>query len=270
MILQISEKIDFPKMQAAGQLARKTLDMISTHIKPGVSTKYLNDLCYNFITENGAFPACLQYKGFPESVCTSVNNICCHGIPSTQVILKEGDIINIDVTVILDGWYGDTSRTFPVGKISSEAQRLIDVAYNAMWKGIQTVKEGAYFGDLGRIVEEYVKSQGYNIARDFCGHGIGKVFHTDPYVLFYYNGNKGRKMIKGEAFTVEPIVNEGTGDYIRWKDQWTIATKDNKLSAQFEHTLGVTERGCVVFTLSEEEHKKMPQYTYDFYLKNNI
>lgn len=239
---------DFKAMRRAGRLARETLDYITPFIQPGVSTGELNDKCHAFIIEKGAIPAPLNYKGFPKSVCTSVNHVICHGIPSDTKLLKKGDIVNIDVTVIVDGWHGDTNRTFAVGTPSRLAQKLIDVTYEAMMQGIQVVKPGATLGDVGHAIQTYAESFGYSVVRDFCGHGIGRVFHGPPNVLHY--GNPGEKLVleEGMFFTIEPMINVGKSHVTILSDGWTAVTRDKSLSAQFEHTLGVTSTGFEIFT----------------------
>ncbi|KAF8818359.1 type I methionyl aminopeptidase [Rickettsia endosymbiont of Cardiosporidium cionae] len=246
----IHKKEDFQKMAAAGTLAARTLDYITDYVVPGVNTNYLNELCHNFITENGAIPAPLNYQGFPKSICTSINQVVCHGIPSEQN-LEDGDILNIDVTTILDGWHGDTSRMFYVGTVSNEAKNLIQVTYDAMMLSIDIVRPGTTLGDIGYTIQNYVEKHNYSVVRNYTGHGIGRVFHTEPYVLHYGSPSKGLRLEEGMFFTIEPMVNLGKKDTIlSSKDNWTVYTKDNSLSSQFEHSIGVTGNGVEIFTLS--------------------
>ncbi|GAO98136.1 methionine aminopeptidase [Caedimonas varicaedens] len=239
----------FEGMRRAGKLAAQTLDFIEPHICPGVSTEQLNTLCHDFIISHNAIPAPLNYRGFPKSICTSVNHVVCHGIPSEKKILREGDILNIDVTVILDGWYGDTNRTFPVGKINLLASRLINITYEAMMRGIEAVKPGATLGDVGHAIQSFVEEQRFSVVRDFCGHGIGRVFHDDPEVLHFGKPGEGLVLKEGMFFTIEPMVNAGKYPVKVLDDGWTAVTRDHSLSAQFEHSLGVTATGYEIFTV---------------------
>ena len=228
------------------------LDYITNYVKPGVTTNELNDLCHKKIIENNAIPAPLNYKGFPKSICTSINHVVCHGIPSDKK-LKDGDIINIDVTVIVDGWHGDTSRMYYVGnmKKSLKAKLLTQVTYDCMMLGINQVKPGARLGDIGYAIQNYAEKKGYSVVRDYCGHGIGKVFHDDPNVMHYGKKNTGLELQEGMFFTIEPMINIGSAQTILNKqDGWTVTTKDKSLSAQFEHTIGVTKDGYEIFTKS--------------------
>lgn len=253
---------DFEAMRKAGRLAAEVLDMITQHVKPGASTAELNDICHHYILDHSATPAPLGYRGFPKSICTSVNHVVCHGIPGEQK-LKNGDIVNIDVTVIVDGWHGDTSRMFWVGEVPIKAQRLTQVTYEAMMKGIEKVRPGATLGDIGHAIQVYAEAQRYSIVRDYCGHGIGKVFHTAPNVLHYGKPGKGMKLQEGMFFTIEPMINAGGHATILNKhDQWTVTTRDKSLSAQFEHTIGVTKDGYEIFTLSPKGYT-MPPYGND-------
>ena len=240
---------DFEKMQKSGQLAASILDYIGDFIKPGVKTNSLNSLCHEMIIKNGAIPAPLNYKGFPKSICTSVNHIICHGIPGEKK-LSDGDIINIDVTVILDGWHGDSSRMFFVGKPSVKARRLVNVTYEAMMLGIEQIKPGTKLNEIGKVIQLHAEKNGFSVVRDYCGHGIGKVFHTLPNVLHYYNINDKIILKPGMFFTVEPMINVGSYETKLLSDGWTVVTKDKSLSAQFEHTVGVTENGYEIFTKS--------------------
>lgn len=252
MAIKIHKKDDFAKMRAAGELAAATLDFITEYVVPGVTTNRLNELCHKFITERGATPAPLNYNGFPKSICTSVNHVVCHGIPSDKK-LKNGDIVNIDVTVIVDGWYGDTSRMFYVGDVGVKQKRLIQVTYDAMMLGIEQVKPGAHFGDIGHAIQKYAESHNYSVVRDYTGHGIGRVFHDEPSVLHYGRPGSGPEIKEGMFFTVEPMINAGKHDTILSKfDDWTVTTRDKSLSAQFEHTIGVTSDGYEIFTGSEK------------------
>jgi methionyl aminopeptidase len=240
----------FEGMRRAGKLAAQTLDFIAPHIKPGVSTEDLNALCHDFIVSHNAIPAPLNYRGFPKSICTSVNHVVCHGIPSEKKVLREGDIINIDTTVIVDGWYGDTNRTFAVGKISILAERLINVTYEALMRAIEIVKPGNTLGDIGHTIQSFVESKRFSVVRDFCGHGIGRVFHDIPEVLHYGSPGEGMILQEGMFFTIEPMVNVGKYPVKILSDGWTAVTRDHSLSAQFEHTIGVTATGYEIFTLS--------------------
>ncbi len=250
MTIKIHTKSDFQKMRVSGKLAAETLDFITEHVQPGVTTNRLNELCHNFIVEHGAIPAPLNYKGFPKSICTSVNHVVCHGIPSDKK-LKKGDIINIDVTVIVDGWHGDTSRMFYVGEPSIKAKRLTQVTYECMMLGIEKVKPGVHVGDIGHVIQTYAEKHNYSVVRDYTGHGIGQVFHTEPTILHYGKIGKGVVLEEGMFFTIEPMINAGRYDTILSKfDDWTVTTRDKSLSAQFEHTIGVTKDGAEIFTLS--------------------
>jgi len=248
--IKIHTPDDFEGMRNAGRLAAQTLDMIYDHVQPGVTTDELNTLCHDFTVAHGAQPAPLNYRGFPKSICTSINHVVCHGIPSDKK-LQNGDIINIDVTPILDGWYGDTSRMFYVGdKVSVKAKRLIDVTFEAMWRGIKVVKPGATVGDIGHAIQEYAESQRCSVVRDFCGHGLGRVFHDAPNIMHFGAAGKGDVLKEGMFFTIEPMLNLGRFDVKLLSDGWTAVTKDRSLSAQFEHSLAVTADGYEVFTAS--------------------
>jgi methionyl aminopeptidase len=243
---------EFAKMRQAGRIAASVLDFIAPYVQPNITTEELNQLCHNEIIRQDCIPAPLNYRGFPKSICTSVNHVVCHGIPRAKK-LKEGDIINIDVTIIKDGWHGDTSRTFPVGgRISVLAKRLVQAAYDGMMAGIEQVKPGNKLGDIGYATEQIAKQNGFSSVRDYCGHGIGNVFHDEPNILHYGKKNTGLTLEEGMCFTIEPMFNAGKQDTILSKlDGWTVTTKDKKLSAQFEHTIGVTKNGYEIFTLSE-------------------
>ena len=240
---------DLISMRKAGALAAYILDYIGDFVKPGVETDELNSLCHELIIKNGAIPAPLNYKGFPKSICTSVNHVICHGIPSDKK-LANGDIVNIDVTVILDGWYGDTSRMFFVGKPSIKAKRLVEVTYEAMMLGIERVKPGIKLNEIGRIIQHYAERSGFSVVREYCGHGIGKTFHALPNVLHYYDPSVNTVLEPGMFFTIEPMINAGGPEAKLLADGWTVVTKDKSLSAQFEHTIGVTEYGAEIFTTS--------------------
>ena len=236
-------------MRVAGRLAADCLDMISPHVQPGITTGELDRLCHDYIVgHQSAIPAPLNYKGFPKSICTSVNHVVCHGIPGDR-LLKSGDIVNVDVTVIKDGFHGDSSRMFQVGKSSVLSERLCRVAFEGMWRGINVVRPGARLGDIGHAVQSYVEAQGYSIVREYCGHGIGRVFHEDPQVLHYGEPGTGLVLEEGMTFTVEPMVNAGKRHVKLLPDGWTVVTKDHSLSAQWEHTVLVTASGVEVLTL---------------------
>ena len=247
--ITIHSKEEFKFMRLAGKLAAETLDFITPYVQEGVTTEKLDSLSHNFILDHGAIPAPLNYRGFPKSICTSINHVVCHGIPSDR-ILKNGDLINIDVTVILNGWHGDTSRMFWVGKPKILTSKLTKITYESMWKGIEAVKPKATLGDIGYAIQEYAESNGYSIVIDFCGHGIGKVFHAPPNVLHYGNPGEGLVLKEGMFFTIEPMVNAGNPEVKILSDGWTAVTRDKSPSAQFEHSLGVTDKGYEVFTKS--------------------
>ncbi len=247
--LKIHREEDCAGMRKAGRLAAETLDFITPYVKPGTTTGTLDALCHDFITEHGAMPAPLNYRGFPKSICTSVNHVVCHGIPGDKK-LHDGDILNIDITVILDGWHGDTNRMFPVGKAAVKGRRLIDVTYEAMMRGIETVRDGSTLGDIGHAIQSYAESQRCSVVRDFCGHGLGRVFHDAPNVLHYGEAGSGAELKAGMFFTIEPMINLGGWQVKILSDGWTAVTKDRSLSAQFEHSIGVTETGYEIFTTS--------------------
>ena len=240
-------------MRVAGKLAAEVLEMIEEHVVPGITTLELDNICHAYIvnTQN-AIPAPLNYKGFPKSICTSVNHVVCHGIPSEKV-LKEGDIINIDITVIKNGYHGDTSKMFNLGKVSIKANRLSKAAYESMRIGIACVKPGAQLGDIGHAIQKYVEGMNYAIVRDYCGHGIGKNFHEDPQVLHYGQKKTGLTLKSGMIFTIEPMLNLGKHEVKLLPDKWTVITKDRSLSAQWEHTILVTDDGYEILTLRSEE-----------------
>tara|TARA_B100000427_G_C15491468_1_gene587833 strand:+ start:878 stop:1672 length:795 start_codon:yes stop_codon:yes gene_type:complete len=249
--IPINKKEDFFKMQNAGHLAAKILDNLFDLIEPGISTLEINDYCHSLIIKNKAIPAPLNYKGFPKSVCTSVNHVVCHGIPSESKILNNGDIVNVDVTVILDGWYGDSSRMYVAGKVNKKNYDLLKTTYDCLLIGIEEAKPGKHLGDIGFKIQEHAESKNYSVVRDFCGHGIGKEFHTPPSVLHYGNVGDGPELLPGMFFTIEPMINLGDWKVKILKDGWTAVTKDKSYSAQFEHTIGITENGNEIFTLSQ-------------------
>ena len=248
----------FAGMRKAGRLAAETLDFITPHIKAGVTTLELNDLCHQFITDHGAIPAPLDYKGFPKATCISVNHVVCHGIPSEKT-LHDGDILNIDITTILDGWYGDTSRMFWVGDVSVKAKRLTQVTYEAMMRSIRMVKPGVTLGDIGHAIQSYAEAARFSVVRDFTGHGLGRVFHAAPTVLHYGTPGEGFVLEEGMIFTIEPMINTGTWQVKILSDGWTAVTRDRGLSAQFEHSIGVTKDGVEIFTQSPQG-LTMPPY----------
>lgn len=250
MSITIHKSEDFEKMRIAGRLAAETLDFITEYVKPEVTTNFLNELCHNFITSRGAIPAPLNYRGFPKSICTSVNHVVCHGIPNDKP-LKNGDIINIDVTVIVDGWHGDTSRMYHVGEVAIKPKRLIQVTYESMMIGIEMVKPGVHLGTIGNAIQNYAEKYNYSVVRDYTGHGIGRIFHDEPTILHYGKPHTGSVLEEGMFFTIEPMVNAGNyGTILSKFDGWTVTTRDKTLSAQFEHTIGVTKDGFEIFTLS--------------------
>ena len=245
--ITIHKPEDFEPMRVAGRLASQTLDYIAPFVQKGITTEELDRLCHEYIVQREAIPAPLGYHGYPKSICTSINHVICHGIPGPKK-LQDADIINIDVTVIVDGWYGDTSRMFTVGKVGIRAQKLIDVTYEALQRGIDVVRPGAQLGDIGYAIQSFAEKKGYSVVRDFCGHGIGRVFHGSPNVLHYGKPNTGIELKEGMFFTIEPMINAGKRDAKILADGWTAVTRDKSLSAQFEHTLGVTKDGCEIFT----------------------
>tara|TARA_Y100001936_G_C16001035_1_gene627949 strand:- start:404 stop:1177 length:774 start_codon:yes stop_codon:yes gene_type:complete len=255
MINNYSEK--FEKMRIAGNLASKTLDMLTDYIKPGLSTDKIDKLGYEFIRDNGGYSAPLYYRGFTKSLCTSLNHVVCHGIPSDR-ILNEGDAVNIDVTAVFDDYYGDTSRMFTIGNVSIKTKNLIDATYESMMRGIKILKPGIKLGDIGFEIQSYVEEKGFSVVRDFCGHGISNTFHEPPNILHYGKKNTGLELKPGMTFTIEPMINEGKFDTKILNDGWTAVTKDKTLSAQFEHTLGITEDSYEIFTESVKEYRKPP------------
>lgn len=249
---------DFEGMRKAGKLAAELLDAIAERVQVGVTTDELNQFCHEMTIAAGAIPAPLGYRGFPKSMCTSINHVVCHGIPDDRK-LKDGDIVNIDVTPIVDGWHGDSSRMFYVGNVSIKAQRLIQVTYDAMMLGIEQIRPGKTTGDIGHAIQTYAEAQGFSIVREYCGHGLGKVFHTAPNILHFGRPGTGEVIEEGMFFTVEPMLNAGKKDTkLSQHDGWTVTTRDRSLSAQFEHSIGVTATGCEIFTLSPKEQHFPP------------
>ncbi len=255
--IMIYSEADFAGMRKAGKLAAEVLDMIGDHVKPGATTAELDALCHRMILDNAAIPACVGYKGYAHSTCISINEVVCHGIPSSRA-LKDGDILNIDVTVIVDGYYGDTSRMYYAGTPPIKGKRLTEVTYDCLWAGINEVKPGNTFGDIGAAIMDVAHSAGYSVVRDFCGHGIGKVFHDNPSVMHFGARGQGYRLEPGMIFTIEPMINAGKWATKILDDDWTAITKDRSLSAQFEHSLGVTETGFEIFTGSPKGFEKPP------------
>ena len=247
----------FEKMRVAGKLASQTLDMLTEFIKPGISTEKIDEISYEFIKDNGGHSAPLYYRGFKKSLCTSLNHVVCHGIPSDRVLI-EGDIVNIDVTAIVNEYYGDTSRMFAIGDISIKAKNLIDATYESMMKSINILKPGIKLGDIGFEIQSHVEKKGFSVVRDFCGHGISNTFHESPNVLHYGKKNTGIELKPGMTFTIEPMINVGKFDVKVLNDGWTAVTKDKTLSAQFEHTVGITEDSYEIFTESVKDYRKPP------------
>lgn len=253
----LHDESDFVGLRAAGRLAAETLDMITEHVRPGVTTGDLDVLIHEFTLARGATPAPLNYRGYPKSSCISINHVVCHGIPGRRA-LQDGDILNIDVTSILDGWYGDSSRMYVVGNPSVKARKLIDVTYDCLMLGIDVVKPGATLGDIGHAIQQYAEKQRFSVVRDFCGHGIGRTFHSAPNVLHYGSPGEGLTLKEGMVFTIEPMINAGKAEVKILEDGWTAVTRDRSLSAQFEHMIGVTATGCEIFTLSPAGYTRPP------------
>ena len=249
--MSVDYKEAFEKTKVAGSIAAGALDEVNKIIKPGISTEQIDKLCYEYINDHGAYSAPLFYRGFPKSCCTSTNHVVCHGIPSEK-ILKNGDIVNVDVTALKNGWHGDTSRTFKVGNVSVKAEKLIKATYESMMKAIEIVKDGIHLGDIGSTIQTHVEKEGFSVVQDFCGHGIGETFHKEPNVLHYGEKGSGEKIKTGMIFTIEPMINYGNYETKTLNDGWTAVTKDKSLSAQFEHTIGVTRDGCEIFTKSKQ------------------
>ena len=247
--IKIHTPEDFQGMRIAGQAAAEILDMLVDHVKPGVTTAYIDDIVREYINEKGWVSATIGYRGYQHATCISINHVVCHGIPGNKVI-KNGDIMNIDVTVIVDGWFGDTSRMYVAGETNRKAMRLMDITWESLQRGLKAIKPGGHFGDIGAAIQEYAESQHCSVVRDFCGHGLGRVFHDEPNVLHYGVAGSGPEILPGMFFTVEPMINLGKWQTTILPDGWTAVTKDRSLSAQFEHALGVTEYGIEIFTLS--------------------
>lgn len=255
--IKIHNESGFEGMRRAGRLAAACLDMLIPLVQPGVTTEALDDAARDFILDNGAIPACLNYRGYTKTVCTSVNHVVCHGIPAPRA-LKNGDIVNIDVTVIVDGWHGDTSRMYPVGDINRKAERLINITYDSMMLGIEAVKPGATTGDIGHAIQQYAEGERCSVVQDFCGHGLGRIFHDEPNILHFGQAGQGEVLKEGMFFTIEPMINLGRPGVKVLGDGWTAVTRDKKLTAQFEHSIGVTKTGYEIFTLSpSEQHRPL-------------
>ena len=248
---------DFAGMRRAGRLVAEVLDMLATHVQPGVTTERIDKLVYDFAMDHGALPATLMYRGYRKSVCTSINHVVCHGIPNEKP-LREGDIVNIDVTVILDGWHGDSSRMYLVGEVPRRAERLVEVTYEAMMRGISAIRPGATTGDIGAAIQAVVEPNHMSVVRDFCGHGLGRLFHDEPNIVHVGSPGEGVVLRPGMFFTVEPMINLGRPHVKVLSDGWTAVTRDRSLSAQFEHSVGVTETGVEIFTLSPKGFHKPP------------
>ncbi|WP_112664508.1 type I methionyl aminopeptidase [Microvirga flavescens] len=249
----------FEGMRRAGRLAAEGLDLLVDHVRPGVSTDFLDKLIFEFAMDNGAYPACLYYRGYNKTICTSINHVVCHGIPNDKP-LREGDIVNIDVTLILDGWHGDSSRMYYVGEVPRRAQRLCEITYECLMRGIAVIKPGATTNDIGAAIQSYAEAERCSVVRDFCGHGLGRVFHDAPTILHYVEPSYNVELKAGMFFTVEPMINLGRPQVKVLSDGWTAVTRDRSLSAQFEHTVGVTETGVEIFTLSPKGYDQ-PPYT---------
>ena len=253
-MIKIKTQEDIKKMRIAGKLAAEVLEMITPFVKPGISTEKLDDICHDYIVKNQkAIPANVGYRGFEKTLCTSINQVVCHGIPSANNILRDGDIINIDVTVLKDGWHGDTSKMFLVGKTKPHNERLVKVTQECLYKAIDLVKPGATLGDIGHAIQTHAEKNYYSVVEDYCGHGIGEIYHEEPQVLHYGSPGQGTEIVEGMSFTIEPMLNLGTKYTKTLSDGWTVETKDGKNSAQWEHTLAVTTEGCEVLTLRKEE-----------------
>ena len=249
----------FASMRKAGRLTAEALDMLSDFVKPGVSTDKLDRMAFDFAMDHKAYPAPLGYRGYRKSVCTSINHVVCHGIPDASP-LREGDIVNVDVTLLVDGWHGDSSRMYCVGEVARRAERLIDVTYESLMRGIDAVKPGATTGDIGWAIQEFAEAERCSVVRDFCGHGLGRLFHDEPNILHYGRPGEGVKLTPGMLFTIDPLINRGRPEVKILPDGWTAVTRDRSLSAQFEHTIGVTDTGCEIFTLSPRGLHR-PPYT---------
>lgn len=256
--IRIYTEQEFAAMRKAGRLGAEVLDMITPHVQPGISTEEINTICHDYIIGQGAIPAPLNYRGFPKSVCTSINHVVCHGIPGEQR-LRDGDIINIDVTVIVDGWHGDTSRMYWAGNPPVKAKRLTQITYECTMLGIAQVKPGNTLGDIGHAIQTHAEAMRFSVVEDYCGHGIGQIFHTAPNVLHFGDAGEGMVLREGMIFTVEPMINVGlAATKLSDHDGWTVTTRDRSLSAQFEHTVGVTRSGVEIFTLSPKGNTQPP------------
>ena len=249
--MKIDYKEAFEKSRIAGSIAAGALDEVAKIVKPGITTNKIDKVCYEFINDNEAYSAPLFYRGFPKSCCTSSNHVVCHGIPSDK-ILRDGDIVNVDVTAYKNGWHGDTSRMFKIGEVSIKAEKLINATYESMMMAIKILKEGIQLGDIGYTIQNYVEANGFSVVQDFCGHGIGQTFHKEPNILHYGKKGTGEKIKSGMIFTIEPMINIGNYETKTLNDGWTAVTKDKSLSAQFEHTIGVTKDGYEIFTQSNK------------------
>jgi len=247
--IKLYSQDDFAGMRRAGQLTARCLDEIGALVQPGVPTQAIDDFVYDFATAHGALPATLNYRGYTKSTCTSLNHVVCHGIPNNKP-MREGDIVNVDVTLILDGWHGDSSRMYPVGEIKRASERLIEVTYESLMRGIAEVRPGAHTGDIGAAIQEFAEGERCSVVRDFCGHGVGLLFHDAPNILHYGRRGEGVELKPGMIFTIEPMINLGRAGVKVLADGWTAVTRDRSLSAQFEHAVGVTQGGCEIFTLS--------------------
>jgi methionyl aminopeptidase len=252
-MIHIKSSREIQLMRETSKLAASTLEMIEEHIRPGVTTEELNKICHEYILKNGAYPSPLNYNGFPKSICTSPNEVICHGIPSDKVILKDGDILNIDVTTYLNKFHGDTNKTYFVGNVAPEVKKLVEITYMCMREGINTVKPGGRIGDIGAIIQEVAHGHGFSVVEEYCGHGIGREFHEEPQVVHVGKKGTGAEMKPGMTFTIEPMINLGSRHCELLSDDWTVITKDKKWSAQFEHTLLVTEDGHDILTLRSDE-----------------
>lgn len=254
-MIVIKTKEDVQTMKPSCRLVADVLDYIEAYAVAGVSTLKLDQLCHDFIIKHGATPSPLNYKGYPKSICTSINHVVCHGIPNEKEILKDGDIINVDVSAFMNNFHGDSSRTYMVGKCSRAARELVQVTYDAMWLGIEAIRPGGHIGDIGNAIQTYTEGKGYTVVREYCGHGIGRSFHEDPHVTHYGRKGSGDKIRPGMVFTVEPMINQGKRDVDVLDDDWTAVTVDGKLSAQFEHTVAVWEDRLEILTLGAKEDK---------------
>lgn len=258
-LVKIHEEKDFEGMRKAGRLAAETLDYLIPYVKPGVTTGKLDQLAYDFIVKNGAYPAPLYYRGFPKTICTSVNHVICHGIPGDKK-LNEGDTLNIDVTVILDGWHGDSSRMFFAGQPRAKARRLSEITYQALMLGIEAAQPGNTLGDIGHVIQTFAERERCSVVTDFCGHGLGRVFHDAPNVMHYGHAGTGKVIKPGMFFTIEPMINLGRPDAKVLSDGWTAVTRDRSLSMQFEHSIGITVNGPEIFTVSPGGFHKPPYH----------